>query len=459
MSTLNKDLRRRHDDELHVTTALGHGRYETSGADEDPFRCQQPFSFCAAGIDWSFAFNGTIANYDQLKDKMRIRRPDVDTEAVKRSLRQEINKRVDLLKKNAREAMRQVFEAMEKVLDGGYNIVLINNKDQLFAYRDAGGVHPLSVARTKDGSDIVTSEDSAMKRVFPENDVEDIRYLGGGEMFASSKEWSEILRVKDPELHRCFFEWVYFARDLSRLDDVGVRNVREAFGRQMAREELERGAANKGRISRRAIGVGVPKSALEAAATFAEEMGIENVSALQRRPGAGRSFMQKLQRLRAKVAQEKFEIHPELIEGKDVFLTEDSLVRGTTMKKLVKKLHDAGARSIHLRIACPPIIAPCFYGIDFATIKELLLGKYRDAIIANGGDLTPEIEVKIAEVLGVDSVRFLSREGMLKVFEECGIPRATLCTACIQGTEEGYPTAAGQRLFQIEDAKVRRNGK
>jgi len=281
---------------------------------------------------------------------------------------------------------------------------------------------------------IIFSESSALDKVLADISHGATVHIEAGQLLVSDAKGVTLHRVRDPELSRCFFEWVYFARDLSAIDGVSVAEVRKALGRRLA--------ALEGKVENpNAICIGVPKSALRVGHAFGEEANLPyGEDALVRKPFAGRSFKQGTEEERERVAREKFELHPEKLRGKDVYLVEDSVVRGTTMRVLAQMLREAGARSIHLRVACPAIVSACFYGIDYPTIKELLLGKYRQEIIANGGALTLPMEAEIAQILGVDSIKFLPEQSMLEAFEECGIDRKTLCTACLDGQ---YPTEAG----------------
>lgn len=466
--------------EVPVTTAIGHGRYVTSG-DDDPSQLQ-PFTFDAAGMQWAFAFNGNLANYPALKEELGIEKPNVDTEAIRRILRAEIEQRTEAIRTDVRSAMQEVFSALEAKFDGCFNIVLINQENQLFAYRDRHGFRPLVWTRTNRGDVLVASEDSAVRRLYSTKKTEPINHLGAGKLLVADADGEEEIRVADPALARCFFEYVYFARDLSRLDETSVAELRSGLGHMLALVErgedpsvcvracepgpvrralsqtwlkvkgaLHRASGQKFRQEkyRNAICFGVPWSAVEAGASYAETLGIPYVQAVRRLPESDRSFTSAPDR-RERVAQEKFEYFSAQIAGKDVYMVEDSVVRGTTMKVVAGKLRDLGARSLHLRITSPAVIGPCFYGIDIPTIRELLLGKFRDAIIANDWKLPEEVEAVIAQELGVDTVKFLSVESLLAVFDVCGITPESLCTACVKGTQDAYPTCTGkERLLHV----------
>ena len=401
----------------------------TSGT--EILRHRQPFTFDAAGRSWSFSFNGNIANYDELRKELSEQLlQDVDTDAIRVLLQQGIR----LWPQN----MAQVFRFLEEHLDGCFNIVLMDDEGNMWGYRDGHGFRPLVTS-----GNIIASEDSAIRDAFPEQDF-DIADISPGELVTKLKGADPVsLQVMEGRnVSRCFFEWVYFSRLLSKLDGVQVQEAKQGFASALARRE------KNGELPAGATVIGVPDSGIAGGQQFAKDLDLPYVQAITRNPEAeGRSFLLGTREERIAFARIKYLFPDGQIAGKDIVLCEDSVVRGTTMEVLVQQLWDMGANSIHLRVSCPPIIAPCFYGIDFPTLRELLVGKYRNAILQNGGDLTQTLERLLAQELGLTSIRFLSKEDMLSVFEKLGLSRDEFCTACVDGTPEGYPTPAGKRRF------------
>jgi amidophosphoribosyltransferase len=235
--------------------------------------------------------------------------------------------------------------------------------------------------------------------------------------------------------HTVFFEWVYFANVASTLDERSVYLSRTALGVELARLEK---ATNSVPLDQDSIVVPVPDTSKAAADAMAYELGIPAREGLIRNRYAGRTFIEGGKNRRKK-AQTKYTPLREVLEGKRVFLVEDSIVRSTTMKVLLDRIRErGGAREIHVRVACPPIVAPCFYGIDMSTIDELFAPRFMQ-----NGELTAEVQQEMADELGCDSLRYLPVDAIARAI---GFPPDRLCRACITGD---YPTACGQELYQV----------
>jgi amidophosphoribosyltransferase len=237
-----------------------------------------------------------------------------------------------------------------------------------------------------------------------------------------------------PRQAHCFFEWIYFANVASTLDDRSVYLSRAALGKELARlEDVPRDADT--------IVVPVPDTAKAAADAMAFGLGVPSVEGLMRNRYVGRTFIEGTADRAAK-ARLKYTPLPEVLAGKRVLLVEDSIVRSTTMRALVHEIRDrGGAREIHLRVACPPIIAPCFYGIDMSRGNELFATPYVDE--PHGG-VSPAAQARMARDLGADSLRYLPVEAIARAVS---LAPERLCRACITGH---YPTETGQYLYQIE---------
>jgi len=298
--------------------------------------------------------------------------------------------------------------------------VVLAVDDTIYAARDPRGFRPLILGR-KDGGHVVVSETCAL----------DIM----GAEYVRDLEPGEVIRVRGDEVtclpslaevdrpSPCIFELVYFARPDSRLWGVSVDRARRAFGRQLAREHpVEADAV-----------FAVPDSANSAALGYSEESGIPFELGLLRNHYVGRTFIKPEQKDRDFGARMKYNPVREVLEGKRVVVVDDSLVRGTTSRSLVRMLRQAGASEVHFRIGSPPVRFPCFYGIDMPTKTELI-----------GSQM--EIPA-IAEKLAVDSLGYLSMEGMVEAVAEAG----PYCTACFSGdypaplidVDKGYVSAEG----------------
>ena len=236
--------------------------------------------------------------------------------------------------------------------------------------------------------------------------------------------------VAKPARAHCFFEWIYFANVASTLDDKSVYITRKHLGEELADLETQP-------IDDDTIVIPVPDTAKAAADSMAYRLGVPCLEGLIRNRYVGRTFIEGTDR--AEKVRSKFTPLPEVLEGKRVLVVEDSIVRSTTLRELVAQLREKGrAREVHLRVACPPIIAPCFYGIDMSTVNELFAPQF---IGQNG--MTPEAEAVMADVLGADSLRYLPVESIARCV---GMDPPSLCQACITAA---YPTPAGDRLYQL----------
>ena len=238
----------------------------------------------------------------------------------------------------------------------------------------------------------------------------------------------------------CFFEWIYFANVASTLDDRGVYTTRTELGKELAAQERN---SNLIKIDEETIVVPVPDTSKAAADSMAFHLKVPSREGLIRNRYSGRTFIESSQKTRSQRAKIKYTPLREVLEGKRVILVEDSIVRSTTMKALLKRVREeGGAKEIHVRVACPPIVAPCYYGIDMSTIKQLFAPNFYPP----GEPLTDEIQDEMAAVLGCDSLRYLPIESVARAI---GIPQDGLCQACITCD---YPTPTGQKLYQLDHA-------
>ncbi|MDD5469407.1 MAG: class II glutamine amidotransferase [Candidatus Peribacteraceae bacterium] len=412
-----------------ATDGIGHDRYGTSGQRGHSTDMIQPFEFTAGGRRYAFAFNGTIANFEELKKEMGPLRVDVDTEVLRMLL-------IRAIEKHTRENLAAVFRELEEKLDGAFNIVMIDDQGNTCAYRDALGFHPL-VYMHNDRYMAVASEDYGIKEAFPEANEEDIHPLQPGQLIQKRRGQVVIEQIMESARRaHCFFEWQYFANYLSKLEGVSVEQIRKRWG-----ELLAEGDSDMPLDPAQVRIEPVPHSAMSAGKGYAKQRGIPHSESIERRIER-RSFLQD-EAEQYKVAKAKLHVEEGAeLEGKDVILIDDSMVRGNSMRALVEKIRAHNPRSIHLRLTCPPVIALCFYGIDISKLSYLAARKH----LNERGELTQEGHAHLAKELGVESIRFLGMEKMLQAFEEFGIRKEDLCTACI--TAE-YPTPKGQELYGI----------
>jgi amidophosphoribosyltransferase len=410
--------------------AIGHVRYATCGGNDKTDA--QPFERDHGRMaKWfAFAFNGQLANYQALKDELLAKgdyhlKRDTDTEILMHSLAYELQT------EDREPDWVGVFGRLAERFDGAYNIVLITAHGELVVARDPLGFRPLCIAEHGPlfGA---ASESVPLSNLGFRN----IRSLEPGTLVVANTKGVRIERFAPaPKRAHCFFEWIYFANVASTLDDRSVYLSRAALGKELARlEDVPRDAGT--------IVVPVPDTAKAAADAMAFSLGVPSVEGLMRNRYVGRTFIEGTADRAAK-ARLKYTPLPEVLAGKRVLLVEDSIVRSTTMRALVHEIRDrGGAREIHLRVACPPIIAPCYYGIDMSRKDELFATRFVD--LPNGG-VSEEAQQRMARELGADSLRYLPVDAIAR---SVSLSPERLCRACITGE---YPTPTGQELYQIEN--------
>ncbi len=411
--------------------AIGHVRYATCGEDDRSYA--QPFErHHLLKHKWfSFGFNGQLANYQELRDELladgdhHLAR-ETDTEIIMHAISHE-------LAANYRPTLINVLKRIGRQFDGAYSMVFLNAHGDMLVARDPLGIKPLCYA--KEGPLVAAASESvALANLGFRR--ESIHSLAPGEaMTVTDGRFSVEQFLPSPRSAHCFFEWIYFANVASTLDDRSVYVSRTDLGVELARLEVEDAIVP---LDGDTIVVPVPDTSKAAADAMAFELGVPSREGLIRNRYAGRTFIEGSSGRRLS-AETKYTPLREVLEGKRVFLVEDSIVRSTTMRVLLKRIREKGrAREIHVRVACPPIVAPCFYGIDMSTIDELFAPHY-----VPDGTLTDEIQARMAKDLGADSLRYLPVESIARAIQ---LDPGQLCQACITGE---YPTPNGQRLYQI----------
>lgn len=405
--------------------AIGHVRYATCGRDDRSYA--QPFErhHIARSKWFSFAFNGQLANYLELKEEI-LRSTDfhlareTDTEVLNHLISHELSLDAEI----------QPIPLLQKIaarVDGSWNVVYLNARGQMFVSRDPLGIRPLCYA-VEGPLFAAASESVALTHLgFADASLHDVP--PGHAVIVDGDGVRVEQYVASPRRAHCFFEWIYFANAGSSFDKAGVYLSRKRLGEELASSEPIP-------IDDDVIVVPVPDTAKAAADAMAFQLGVPSLEGLIRNRYIGRTFIEGNNR--ADKVRMKYTPLPEIMEGKRVLLVDDSIVRATTLKELLALLRRGGrAKEIHVRIACPPIIAPCFYGIDMSTISELYAPQFMSGMV-----MTREEEQSIATEIGADSLRYLPIEALSRCV---GLPVASLCQACVNGV---YPTPAGERMFQ-----------
>jgi amidophosphoribosyltransferase len=397
---------------LPGSSAIGHARYSTAG-DKALLNVQPIMIDCNKG-KMAVAHNGNLTNASEWRRKLEHRgsifQTNSDTEVI-----------VHLVARSqARNLSGALGDALNQV-EGAYSLVVLT-ADELYAVRDPRGFRPLALGRIEghDGEPtwMVASETCAFDLL----NAQYVRDIEPGEMLRISRSGLESIHFSPPKPHQyCIFEHVYFSRPDSIVFGRAVNESREMLGRLLAREHP---------VEADMI-VPIPDSGVPAAIGFALESKIPFRMGLIRNHYIGRTFIEPSQAIRNFGVKLKLNPVRSLIAGKRVVLVDDSIVRGTTSRKLVRMVREAGAKEVHMRISCPPTISPCYYGVDTPTKEELIASSY-----------TPE---EIRKYLGADSLGYLSMPGLRQAVNDT---EGKFCTSCYTGV---YPTD----LVQLE---VRENG-
>jgi amidophosphoribosyltransferase len=398
---------------LRGSLAIGHNRYSTQGS--TVLKNCQPFVVEWAHGALAIAHNGNLVNADELRTKLEARgsifQSTVDSEVI-----------VHLIAGSAEGTLTdRIIDALSQV-KGAYSLVFLT-EDRIIAARDPAGFRPLVLGRIGDAV-VIASETCALDLV----DATYEREIEPGEIVTVSARGVESVHPFPPQkTHHCVFEYIYFARPDSRVFGRNVYEVRKELGRQLAREAPVPAD----------IVIPVPDSGVPAAIGYAEEAGLPYEMGLIRNHYVGRTFIEPSSSIRNFGVKVKLNALREVLADKRIVVVDDSIVRGTTSRKLVHMLRQAGAREVHMRISSPPTTNPCFYGIDTPTKEELIASAH-------------SVE-EIREYLGADSLAYLSVSGMYGFTGK----RASFCDACFTGN---YPIPPGEdtpirqlHLFEARD--------
>lgn len=384
--------------------AVGHVRYGTTGSDNK--RNVQPILVNHFKGRMALAHNGNLTNSQELRQKLEsngsIFHTTTDSEVIAYIIVQE------RLKTSSIEAA--VSAAMGHI-EGAYSLV-ISSPTKLIAVRDPHGFRPLCMGHLKDGSVVFASESCALDAIGAEFD----RDILPGEIVVADKNGvrSDTSHCGKAEKRLCVFEFIYFARPDSVIDGSSVHIARQRAGAFLALEHPVQAD----------IVIGVPDSGLDAAMGYARQSGIPYGMGFIKNKYIGRTFISPTQDLRENEVNIKLNPIRSVVEGKRVVLIDDSIVRGTTCRRTIDLLRKAGAKEIHMRVSAPPFVSECYYGTDIDDKNKLIANHH-----------TVE---EIAEIIGVDSLGYLSIEDVVKLADNT---QGGFCTACFGG---GYPTAVPQ---------------
>jgi amidophosphoribosyltransferase len=394
LSTLQGDL------------AIGHVRYSTTGSSR--IENAQPLEFTVNDIPVVLAHNGNLVNADSLRALL-------ESEGFKFSTTSDTEIIAALFKKYYSEDLERTIEAMFKDLQGAYS-VLIMLPGKIIGFRDPWGIRPLCLGKLE-GSYVLASESCALATT----GADYIREVENGEVIILDQAGSHSRTfAKHKRNALCIFEHVYFARPDSIMSGQTIYKVREKMGQLLAREHPVKAD----------IVIAVPDSGVPAAIGYAKESKLPYEEGLIKNRYVGRTFINPDQMIRELGVKIKLNPISEILRDRRVVIVDDSIVRGTTSRKIVKLLREAGAREVHMRVSSPPIVNPCFYGIDTASKSELI-----------AANMSVE---EIRKHLDVDSLGYLSIKGLLTATHAS---KKEFCLGCFNAD---YPVAVPEELTRLK---------
>jgi len=379
-------------------SAVGHVRYATSGSNS--IQNIQPFLFHFYDMSVGICHNGNLINAKTLRKELEqqgaIFHSSSDTEVL-----------IHLIRRSKKETFKEQLKESLNTIKGGFTYLVLT-ENTLYGAVDPNSFRPLAIGKMKNGAYVTASETCALDIV----GAEFVCNVGAGELVAINDEGIRIEKyTEDTQVAIAAMEYVYFARPDSNIAGINVHSARKRTGRTLAKEQPTPDAD---------MVIGVPNSSLSAASGYAEESGLPYEMGLIKNQYVARTFIQPTQELREQGVRMKLSPVRGVVQGKSIVLVDDSIVRGTTCKRIVKMLKEAGAREVHVRIACPPILFPSFYGIDISTTEEL--------ISAN------KTNDEVCEIIGADSLGFLSEQGLINsIGLNYDAPYSGLCMECYNG--------------------------
>lgn len=381
--------------ELEGRISIGHVRYSTFG--ESDVKNAQPLEVNCKDGQIALAHNGNLVNAKALKEMLQddgvVFMSNTDTEVI-----------VNLLARNYRHGIIEAIKRVTQIVNGAYALV-ITVGDKLIGVRDAYGLRPLCLGKLEDEGYVLASESCALDAV--------------GATLIRDIEPGEIIEIENNEIttykmdkwvkpKRCIFELVYFARPDSIIDNISVYATRHMAGKILAANDMDEIKAD--------VVIGVPDSGISAAIGYAETSGVPYGVGLIKNKYIGRTFIQPTQNMREEGVRIKLNALQANIQGKSVVIVDDSIVRGTTCRRLVNLLKSAGAKEVHFRVSSPPVKHSCFFGIDTPKEKDLIASSH-------------SIE-EIREYIGADTLKYLSFEGL----KDCVFDfEKGFCLGCFDG--------------------------
>jgi len=385
-------------EKLLGSSAIGHVRYATSGSNN--IQNIQPFLFHFYDMSVGICHNGNLINAKTLRRELEqdgaIFHSSSDTEVL-----------IHLIRRSKEKGFKaQLKDALCKI-KGGFTYLVLT-KDTMYGAVDPNSLRPLAIGKMKNGAYVAASETCAIDVV----GAEFVCNVGAGEIVIIDDKGIRIEKyTEDTKVAIAAMEYVYFARPDSNIAGVNVHTARKRTGRRLA---IEQPAPDADMV------IGVPNSSLSAASGYAEESGLPYEMGLIKNQYVARTFIQPTQELREQGVRMKLSAVKGVVSGKSIVLVDDSIVRGTTSKRIVQLLKEAGAREVHVRISAPPLIFPSFYGIDISTTEEL--------IAAN------KTQDEICEIIGADSLGYLSEDGLIEsIGLDYDAPYTGLCMDCFNG--------------------------
>ena len=380
------------------SSAIGHVRYATSGSNN--IQNIQPFLFHFYDMSVGICHNGNLINAKTLRRELEqdgaIFHSSSDTEVL-----------IHLIRRSKEQGFKAQLKDSLRQIKGGFTYLVLT-KDTMYGAVDPNSLRPLAIGKMKNGAYVAASETCAIDVV----GAEFVCNVGAGELVIIDDRGIRIEKyTEDTKVAIAAMEYVYFARPDSNIAGVNVHTARKRTGRRLA---IEQPAPDADMV------IGVPNSSLSAASGYAEESGLPYEMGLIKNQYVARTFIQPTQELREQGVRMKLSAVKGVVSGKSIVLVDDSIVRGTTSKRIVQLLKEAGAREVHVRISAPPLIFPSFYGIDISTTEEL--------IAAN------KTHDEICKMIGADSLGYLSEEGLIEsIGLDYDAPYTGLCMDCFNG--------------------------
>jgi len=372
--------------------AVGHTRYSTAG-DDSILDAQPVYARYDLG-EVAVVHNGNLTNAQSIRDKL------ISKGAIFQTFMDTENMIHLIAKSDEDKLLDRIIDAVKKI-EGAYSMI-VQSRSKMFAMRDPHGFRPLSLAKLGEGY-VVASETCAFDLI----GAEYIRDVKPGELIIFEKGQEPVsMQIQEPTPKRCIFEYVYFARPDSEVYEQSVYGLRKKMGEILAKEAPVEAD----------MVIPVPDGGVPAAIGYAQASGIPFEMAIMRNHYVGRTFIEPTQEIRDLKVKMKLSPIRKMIEGKRVIIIDDSIVRGTTSKKIVRMLKDAGAKEVHFRVSSPPTTDPCFYGVDTPN-KEKLIASHMS-------------NQEICDYIEADSVAYLSKEGL---FKSVSNEDDSYCTACFTG--------------------------